>query len=170
MISKARLSTALGAVVVAGGALFAASPGASASTLPTPQPPQLTSVNVVQGCPQGASWVCEPGQTGELIVNYQAAPLPAGVPSDARMETWFYANGKFISSDANFEGQGIGFPICSGDVTAYPCIPGYGATALGSAPVITAKSQIFAGNPDNNTLQESLLSGASNSLTAHLGF
>lgn len=166
MISKARLSAVLGGgALVAGGALLAASPGAMADTLPTPEPPTLISATVT-GCPQG---FCEPGQTGELVVNYKAAPLPAGAPSDAQMGTEFFANGKFINGYANVYGPGISFMLCDGNVLRYPCLPAYGGLTLGNNPVITAKAGISTGNPDDNNVQTSPLSGPSNSVTVNLG-
>jgi len=175
MISKARLSLGLGTALAAGGALLAASPVASADTLPTPDPPTLVSATVTK-CPSpagvegGYQGFCQRGQSGELILEYKDAPLPPGSPSGAYMSTYFYANGKILNEynetfyDPGNGARGIGFPICSsGAGGQYPCNPSWVATLQGNE-VMTATDQVGTGNADDNNVQTGPQSAPSNGL------
>lgn len=168
MRTKARVSRGLGALVLASGALLAAS-GADATAaddLPvpaTPAAPQLLSATVT-----GCQAPCAPGETGQVSVTYQHATA-----TDGQVLTVVYFNGVGIQ----WKSQSLGnpttetFTICASRTEpSAECInPITRVDAVRGAETITARSYTVTGNPDDGTQRASALSEPSNAIVATQG-
>lgn len=160
MTTKARLPRAVGVVLLVGGAMLAAAPGASASnaTLPTPAAPRLLSATV-----SGCHPPCAPGQSGQVVITVDN---PAPPPGATIIDTTF-ANGVAIDPNASRGGDPLElhFAICSGIRRPFEgCITQAQVDALRGDEVITVRAHAIAGNPDDGTQQVSAQSAPSNGL------
>lgn len=143
MSTTSRMSRGLGSVLLLGGALLAAAPGASAASTPaTPNPPHIVDATV-----SGCQAPCAPGESGtvKLVVDQPSNGFLTNAQADGVPVNW------------NAVGQSNGqvtlfFSICSGIRQPFEgCVTQQQVDALRGDEVMTIRAEACTGDPDNNT-------------------
>lgn len=150
----ARMTKALGTVLMTAGLLLAGTPGAAGAAeiipLPQPAPPVLLSATV-----SGCEAPCAPDETGEVTITFTLPDVPPGAPEGTVARANVFADGRVTGrtptrTSASGNTRTYTWVICTG--IAQPPFSGCGShyevDAIRGAEEFTVTAQFLAWSDD----------------------